>query len=128
MRFGSMLLTLEDFSAVLARIPAKGAEGAPTHAAAFASITRRVVAVQPRLSAARRARILAFVEQFKSYSPESEEDGKGVVDAARMLRFMKVYASRPEKLAAINIHFAQKALALLQTEHNLKRRRGKPAR
>ena len=120
------VLKAEDLSAVLARLPNRATEVPVISTRAMGQVVAKVIQSRGHLSLVQRTQVRSFFEQFKSYKEGGEEDeGNGVFDLGRMAKFCKIYMVRPEKLAAINVFYVQKALSLLQTDYSLKKKNGK---
>ena len=74
----------------------------------FRNLAERIYSSKRTFLDSRERDIAEIFEQFKSYSPGSDEFGQGLVSVRRMLYWMR--RLNPAQLNAFNVYFVQKAL------------------
>jgi hypothetical protein len=84
------------------------------------SVAERIYFSKKTLLDSRELDIAEVFEQFKSYSPDSDEVGQGLVDVRRLLYWMRVLPAA--QLRATNVFYAQKALWLAHEERERMRK------
>ena len=79
----------------------------------FRQVAERIYFSKSQLSSERSRGIFEFFAQFRSYS---KGNSSPTINLTRMSHLFSAYFHRPQKLAAINVYYVQKALLKIRSE------------